>query len=547
MKPIRIGLLLDGSFVARWFSCALEQMLSIAGAELVVAVLCGAGDAPDPGGGPGEPGSPLLRGYLRWDRRRHVPPAEDALAPVPLDALLRGVERVTVTPRRSGSGDGIGAEDLGRIAACAPDLLIQGGSGDLAGGLLALPRFGVWSYRHGDADGHRIDSAGFWETLRGAGVAGSALERIDGRREARRTLARTISPASSSSPAVTRNRLLWDSVPLLALCLRRLLETGDPAHHTAAGDPPERTGAAPGPLPTLRMIARFLRVRGTRMERLVIQHWTIGTAPREPQAPILPLGGRRWNELRPPRGHSWADPCLFEEAGEPWLFFEDFSYAGRKGAISCVRLGPDGRPLSAPRVVLAGGHHVSNPLVFRLDGKIWMLPETARDARVALYEAIRFPHEWQLASVPLEGRRIVDPVLFRRSGTYWLLGTGLADHPGSRTTHLEAWHAPSLSGPWTPHRMNPIVADCRFGRAAGRVFERDGAWIRPAQDSSGGYGRAINFLEIVDLDPERYRERLVERIDPSEVGAEGVHTFTFCPTLVAIDMRRSRFRRAVGA
>ena len=54
--------------------------------------------------------------------------------------------------------------------------------------------------------------------------------------------------------------------------------------------------------------------------------------------------------------------------------------------------------------------------------------------------------------------------------------------------------------------MNPIVSDVRRARPAGRVLSRDGELIRPSQDCSGRYGRAVAFNRIVRLTPTEFGE-----------------------------------------
>jgi hypothetical protein len=90
-----------------------------------------------------------------------------------------------------------------------------------------------------------------------------------------------------------------------------------------------------------------------------------------------------------------------------------------------------------------------------------------------------------------------DPTMLRYEGTYWLFAA-VAVPGGSDWDELHVFFADELDGPWQPHPLNPVVADVRCARPAGRLFWDSGALIRPAQDCSVGYGRAI-ALQRVDV------------------------------------------------
>src|SRR5439155_5200805 len=97
-------------------------------------------------------------------------------------------------------------------------------------------------------------------------------------------------------------------------------------------------------------------------------------------------------------------------------------------------------------------------------------------------------------------------------------------------------------GPWHPHGLNPVVTDITAGRPAGTVFEHGGALYRPAQDGSRGYGSALAVCEVTSLDPERYDERVVQRITPTDARyRNGVHTLARDGGFCAIDGMRWRF------
>ena len=69
-----------------------------------------------------------------------------------------------------------------------------------------------------------------------------------------------------------------------------------------------------------------------------------------------------------------------------------------------------------------------------------------------------------------------------------------------------------------------------------------GGTIRPAQDGSGEYGRAIVVNEILALTPTDYNEQPVATLTADDLGADGIHTLDLSGDLAVIDTKH-RVRR----
>ena len=108
---------------------------------------------------------------------------------------------------------------------------------------------------------------------------------------------------------------------------------------------------------------------------------------------------------------------------------------------------------------------------------------------------------------------LYDPTLFYQDGTWWLFGT-IADLGESQDDELHLFHADALEGPWHPHPRNPVVSDVRGARPAGPLIRDGSRLLRPAQDCSGRYGRAVVFKEVLELSRSAYREVEVARLEP---------------------------------
>jgi hypothetical protein len=224
------------------------------------------------------------------------------------------------------------------------------------------------------------------------------------------------------------------------------------------------------------------------------------------------------------------------------LFFERFSYDARLGSIWVVSVDASGRGVGPPRPVLERDYHLSYPFVFRHGRDVFMIPESVQNRTVDLYRARRFPDEWQLEETLFSGLRAVDSTIYEDDGRLWLFAN-IAVDGASLDDDLHLFSGSKVTGPWQPHRANPIVATVRRARPAGRLFRDGQRLIRPSQDCSGRYGGAIVLNRVDVLSTREYRETVIGRVEPIwQPKLSGTHTLNVLDSLEAIDGRRLRLR-----
>jgi hypothetical protein len=154
---------------------------------------------------------------------------------------------------------------------------------------------------------------------------------------------------------------------------------------------------------------------------------------------------------------------------------------------------------------------------------------------VQLFRARRFPFDWELQEVLLDGVRAYDPTLVEIGGRWWMF-VNLALEGGSSWDELHLFHADRPQGPWKAHPRNPIKSDARAARPAGRIFEHQGSLYRPGQDCAAGYGRAVALHRIVRIDLREYVEIETGRILPDwSPHLAGVHTLNHAGALTVMD------------
>jgi hypothetical protein len=234
-----------------------------------------------------------------------------------------------------------------------------------------------------------------------------------------------------------------------------------------------------------------------------------------------------------------ADPFGLWRNDRLHVFAEAFDYRDRLGHIDLLVYDAAFRLLEC-RPVLKAPWHLSYPFVFEADGETWMLPEAYRSGTLTLYRARQFPDDWEaVCRIPLDGPAI-DPTPFFYRGKWWLFYTP-SGVKATRRSHLHVAWAERLTGPWTPHRLNPVRVDLASGRAGGTPFVEQGRLILPVQDCRRTYGKAIRALSILHLDEERFEAEDSPWLDaPAWMApfSDGFHTIAAAGPVTLIDVKR---------
>ena len=230
--------------------------------------------------------------------------------------------------------------------------------------------------------------------------------------------------------------------------------------------------------------------------------------------------------------HTRADPFLFVSGEALYLFFEA-QRVGAPGYIEAYKT-VDLSHWANLGEILKEPHHLSYPFVFSAGEGVYMIPESEAAGEVSLYRFEAFPFAPRKVRTLLKGDYVDSSAI--RFEDHWYLFTTSA-------RGLELFVSPDIvETPFTPHPLNPISTDPNLSRSGGAPVEHDGSLFRFAQDCSGGYGRNLNLLRILELTPTRYAERIERRalFDCSESwNSMGGHHMIMAPfagrTVVAVD------------
>ena len=549
--PLRIGLMLDSWTLPAWAASIVDQIQNSNFARIEMVIL-NAAEQPAPANPAPLPvrawriltdkkrrGQFLYGLYFKWDSQRASIP-NDPQRPVDCSARLSACASISVVPITKGFTHRFKESDLDIVRRGELDVILRFGFNILRGEILKVPRYGIWSYHHGDNEYYRGGPAYYWEIYERHPLSGVILQVLNEELDAGLVLCKAnLETQPGGSVRWNRIQPYWTGSFFVIRKLHQLHQYG--WENVVAQS--SRAQLAEGRkkiyrTPTNGQMARFLmdwllkRALPTRLRRERKSYWRVGLRESGNQLSLDSPDTRGFRWIESPKAHYYADPFLFERDGKTWLFFEDYSFVDKQGSIGCADVQPGGK-ISAGRTVLKPGHHLSYPFVVEERGEIYMLPEAGADHVVELYRADPFPDRWRLEKILFQGVIAVDTTLWVEDGIYWFFVTII--DPPEAGPQLFLFFAESLTGEWVYHPSNPICSDIRFARGAGRIFRENGRRIRPSQDHSRGYGCASRFNEIVELTTTSYRELPLGSIQPWEKGMTGTHTYNRSSAFEVLD------------
>ena len=557
--PLRVGVLVDDLTVPAW---AYAMLRRIQQSEYAVVGLFILNDTPSPQTERSwlktlkhYRGAVASRGYKKclWALQRalmeYKPASPDAFEPKALFPTFSGTPVLRVAPIQRKVSDSFRDDDLTRIAAYHPDVLVRLGFRILRGKILTAVRYGVWSYHHGDNTINRGGPPGFWEVMESWPETGSLLQILTEDLDNGQVLYRSSARTREYSVRCNRNAYYWKSAAFLPRKLEELSRLGEEIffdnvsqeniHPTFYSN---RLFVQPTNSELTGLLTRkLLQKIWWRMQKIFyIEQWAILFSVK----PDVSSSFWRFKKILPPKDRFWADPHVVARNDTYYIFLEEYLYHRKKGHIAVMTLDRDGK-YTAPVPVIEKPYHLSYPFVFQWDNTYYMIPETTANRTIELYRCVEFPDTWQFEMNLMEEVAAVDATLFQAQGKWWLFVNIVEYEGASSCDELFLFYADTpLTRDWHAHPANPVVSDVASSRPAGRLFRRNGKLYRPSQKGAPRYGYGMNIQEITLLSKTQYQETTIASIEPNwDRRLIGTHTLTHERHLTMIDglYRRSRW------
>jgi hypothetical protein len=529
---LRVGLLLNSEVLPAWIEFLIKQIQSCDMAQIALVVINGSVSTPGTLDW-------LTTAFLAVDRK-FFPPQPDPNHLVNCHSFLLAYPQITTNPGVS-AGDELDAATLVAMQKANLDVVLRFGFQPLRSWATAAAKTGIWSLRFGTSMQDNAENCGCKEVLHHEPVTVSTLV-MEGEQGRVQVLRQSFSATDLFSPAQTRRKVLWKSISFFKRELAKLYQLGSNEYLRQISEQPVETSEKPvvkpgseinlidtsGKIPSVAI--RYLHNKAQKA--VSNTHWQL----------FYRFGDGFSNKvsdytaIQAPRNAFWSDPFVVFRDGHHFLFFEELVYRQKKGRICVVEIDSQGQTSEA-KVILEKDYHLSYPFIFEYQGALFMIPETSANHNIEVYRCSRFPDEWKFEKNLFTGISAVDTTLHHDGQKWWLFCNIRETEGASSWDELFLFYADNpLSDQWTPHLMNPIVSDVCSARPAGKIFMLDGKLVRPAQDSSRGYGWRVVLNQISRLDEEVYQETPLNFLEPVPgSGLKGIHTFNQQNGLSVID------------
>jgi hypothetical protein len=551
-QKLKLGLLLDSFEVPAWLFHALEQIANSDYAEFAILLIKDSGPKDNPSSGLNKlwknPREFAYEIFNKIDEKIFLR-SPNAFESMNLQKMLAGVPVVALKPTHAGKLDGIEPEEVKAVRDFNLDILINVGFQALRGEIITAAKYGIWFYDHNDNRVKRGGPPGFWEVVESCPDTGAALMITNEKFQSGWAVYRSRFLTYPFSPARNRNTSFWVSSSFLPRQINLLYQLGEArffqetAKFNSEFDLYDRKQyQAPTNLDSFKFYTRLLVKNLYELYQRVFRlHWWYLMFDFSKNAS---LSFCDFKKIMPPKDRFWADPHVIQKEDTYFIFVEEYIYKNRKGHISVIEMDLQGH-YKNPVPVLETNYHLSYPFVFERENKYYMVPESAQNHSIDLYECVEFPTRWKFKMSLMNNVRAVDTTLFFHLGKWWLF-TGLTENAGaSPEVELFLFYSDTLfTTAWKSHPLNPVISDVTSARPAGRLFSMGGKIYRPSQNCSKNYGYGFNINEILCLTETDYLEKKLAAVEPKwDRRLMAAHTYTCADGLIIIDglTRRSKF------
>lgn len=554
---MRIGVLTDSEVTPAWAYSAFRMASEIRGVEFPVVVLNG--DCVD------QRMSFLKRILLRTRHflstlylvvdHRFFNSEPDAFKNRSFKELFPNADRVVVKPIRTKFRDRFSSVDLDTIRSYNLDILFCRGFRILSGDILTIPKYGVWSFHHGDNLLNRGKPAVFYETFQSWEGIGTILQILKEELDNGTVIYKSISGHRSRFVSKNMNSVYWKSSFFIKRSIQILMLLGwEEFLKTRMKKYDKELSIYSRPLYTMPGNLTFSRLFILHYTRFLLSiisnfiwrdYWTIGFL-RDSNVKNFSL--HRFNFVRLPKDRFWADPIVVNYQNKSLIYFEEFIFKSGKGRISVIELPESGDiDFRNSKVVLELENHLSYPFVFKHEDQLYLVPECSSSGRVDLYRCNGQPHSFEFVKTLLNDIKAYDSTLFYKDHKWWIFANVVPHESVSSYEELCLFYSDDLlSGIWNSHPLNPIVSDVRSSRPAGPIFSLDGVYFRPSQICTPSYGYGIAINKIIKWTTDDYEEEVIEKILPEwSSDSKLVHSLSHNDSVIVVDAAFRKFRFGV--
>jgi hypothetical protein len=454
-RPLRFGIMCSGRTFPAWQAQCIEQLLAQKGIEPALLII---DDNPPSRPPVGQRAVRLLRGKtLLWRlyERAVLNRALRSTNPVDLSPTLAGLPVIRCRVERIGKySQRFCRSDIVKIQDHKLDFILRFAFNIIRGEILTVPRYGIWSFHHGDPDKYRGTPPGFWEIYKGDPVTGVVLQRLTDRLDAgvilHRGYFKTIAYSYPQSlDAAFVGSTDWPS----RVC--RDIQNGKASYLDAVPCSSEAPiYRDPNSLQMLRFgwLSAKAWVQNQINSLVRFQQWNVGII-EAPVHEVLNLHKGRQSGVAPQTVH-WlpevpgrflADPfalAQYEDRKDGLtILVEEYDWSQERGHISVIE-SRDGRTFGPPCPAIKLSCHLSYPFLFEYQGTRYCIPESLEAREISLYRAGSSLRKWSKVATLVQDFPAGDSTVFHHnaaggcSARARMPGLTISSSVGMRTNSL---------------------------------------------------------------------------------------------------------------
>ena len=264
-------------------------------------------------------------------------------------------------------------------------------------------------------------------------------------------------------------------------------------------------------------------------QRIMHYSWDLAYGAYDENITQTGINGIKLSFVKNPYTDKWfADPFILEEDAKCIQFLvEEFDYSIGRGRIARLLVNKEDNEIKECSIILDLPTHLSFPVIYHVDGEIYVHPENSASGSSYIYRYDRAADKLVEPKL-MVNEPIADAIILNDGDNYRMYATRIPDTNGCT---LHEYVSNSLFGPYI--HIGEDSFDKNTARMAGMFLTlADGQIIRPAQDCFGDYGKAVimydGHVELCRLSPTSYKHA-------------GIHTFNTLGQTFVIDIKKYDF------
>lgn len=270
-------------------------------------------------------------------------------------------------------------------------------------------------------------------------------------------------------------------------------------------------------------------------KKLTSLHWEIGILDNT-YSDIINNCGLNFKLVKHDYPNSWfADPFILDvKDGYIDVLVEEVIAPDPKGHISKLRIDKNTFKVIDKKIVFENEGHLSFPVIFRDEDRVYVYPENSETGSLNLYEydtsSEKLVFKTKIIEKPLTDAIITD--LFDHK---YMFATDTSD-PNGKKISIYKWNESTNTFDYDEaYQFNENIA-----RMGGDFFIVDGIIYRPAQESNSSYGHGISIQRVSKKNGLWEFDEIRRLTSPCKNLGIGFHTLNSYKGCVVVDVKGYR-------